>query len=386
MSSWTILTGEYPPDCGGVGDYTAQVARALAAAGEDVTVVRPRPPVAPDDDGTIRLVALPDRFGAAGRRELDRLLNQRPGTRLLVQYVPNVFGCRGANLAWCHFLRRRVNRHGMDVRVMFHEPYFYFARSRPHRNALALVQRAMAAILLRTARRVYVPTDAWRKYLVPYASPRTPPLVTLPIPSAIPRCVRPAEVRSLKLRLGGQRGQIVGHFGTYGAHIAPLIREALMSLLDDDPTLSAVCIGAGSEEFVRHLASVHPSLGGRIHATSRLPGDDVALHLAACDLLLQPYPDGVTTRRTTVMAGLANGRPVLTTSGALTEPIWNETSAAAIVPAGDPGAFRRTARELLADPTGLAILATRGEAAYLSHFALERTIAVLLEHRGAAAA
>ena len=33
MTHWTILTCEYPPDCGGVGDYTAQVAAALAAAG-----------------------------------------------------------------------------------------------------------------------------------------------------------------------------------------------------------------------------------------------------------------------------------------------------------------------------------------------------------------
>ena len=32
---WTILTCEYPPDCGGVGDYTAQVAAALVAAGDD---------------------------------------------------------------------------------------------------------------------------------------------------------------------------------------------------------------------------------------------------------------------------------------------------------------------------------------------------------------
>jgi len=386
VTNWTILTGEYPPDCGGVADYTAQVARALAAAGDDVTVVRSPSRVGPARDPDVRVVTLPDSFGAAGRRELDRLLDTRPATRLLVQYVPNAFGCRGANLAWCHSLRRQVDRHRTDVRVMFHEPYFYFGWNRPRRNALALVQRAMAAILLRSATRVYLSTDAWRPYLRPYASLSTPPFVTLNIPSAIPRCDRPGDARVLRAQLAGARGSLVGHFGTYGAHIAPMIRHALFSLLDKDATVSAVCIGAGSESFVRQLAARRPSLAHRIHASSRLSPADVALHLSACDLLLQPYPDGVTTRRTSVMAGLANGRPILTTSGALTEIVWATTAAVAVAPASDPEAFHRTALELLRDRAHLATLAARGEAVYRSQFALEHTINVLRDRRGAAAA
>ena len=33
MTTWAILTGEYPPQPGGVSDYTLQVCRGLAAAG-----------------------------------------------------------------------------------------------------------------------------------------------------------------------------------------------------------------------------------------------------------------------------------------------------------------------------------------------------------------
>ena len=53
----------------------------------------------------------------------------------------------------------------------------------------------------------------------------------------------------------------------------------------------------------------------------------LADHIGACDLLIQPYPDGISSRRTSAMAGLALGIPVITTTGSLTESLWAETRA-----------------------------------------------------------
>src|SRR2546421_747505 len=75
-----------------------------------------------------------------------------------------------------------------------------------------------------------------------------------------------------------------------------------------------------------------PGLQGRVFAPGALPGDQVAVHLAATDLLVQPFPDGVTTRRTSLMAGLALGRPIVTTGGFNTEPLWKETGAVFLAP------------------------------------------------------
>src|SRR5213078_1683043 len=93
---WHLLTPEYPPDCGGVADYTALLAAALAEAGDTVHVWHPRrpqrDPVAPPSS-RVAVHELPDRFARASRSVLDRAFIETPGT-ILVQYVPSAYGLR----------------------------------------------------------------------------------------------------------------------------------------------------------------------------------------------------------------------------------------------------------------------------------------------------
>src|SRR5206468_400306 len=109
-----------------------------------------------------------DGFGPRARARLAEAWQRSPGT-VLLQYVPNALGARGANLAFTRWLAAR-RRLGEDVRVMFHEPYIYFSVTRPWLNGLALVQRAMAATLIRASAHVYVSTDQWDRYLRPYGA------------------------------------------------------------------------------------------------------------------------------------------------------------------------------------------------------------------------
>jgi glycosyltransferase involved in cell wall biosynthesis len=372
---WHIVTPELPPDCGGVGDYAAQLAQALAESGDGVSVYSPpacRPWTAPDG---IEAVTLEDRFGAGSVRELSARLDRDPASRLLVEYVPSVFGRRGTNVPFCRWLRSRRNAGG-DVRVMFHEPYLYL-RWRPDHIVTAFTQRAMAAILLDAATHVYLSTDTWRRYLGHFRADAVQRAVTLPIPSAIP-CVDSADaVQATRRAMTGIATHLVGHFGSYGHHVAPLLRRALNDLLSADLHVAALCTGAGSDSFAERMIAERPMLRGRLFATGRAPAREISVHLQACDLLLQPFPDGVTTRRTSVMAGLANGRAVVTADGALTEEIWRATGSVALVPSDDTAALVETARELLADTNVRASLAARGSATYASHFALRHTIAAL---------
>jgi glycosyltransferase involved in cell wall biosynthesis len=380
VSFFTLLTCEYPPDCGGVGDYTAQVAGALAAAGDQVTVFCPPMPAPPVEHRGVEVIALADTYGPESRQAIDTWLQGR-STTIVVQYVPTAFGLRGANLPFCRWLLHRAQHHHDNVQVMFHEPYFKFVWTPVHQNALAVAQRVMARTLLQAASHAYVSTDAWRPCLAPLAPRAGYSFTTLPIPSSIPRGIDGAATIAARRQslLGPSSRKLVGHFGTYGSHITPILTPALLALLTDEQDASVVCLGGGSDDFAQSLLSSAPRLKGRLHATGRADASEIATTLSACDLLLQPYPDGVTTRRTSVMAGLINGRPVLTTTGALTESVWSETGAVALEPAGDTPAIVRTARALLADDNRRAALATRGERTYGERFALGHTVDKLRE-------
>ena len=141
--------------------------------------------------------------------------------------------------------------------------------------------------------------------------------------------------------------------------------------------IRAVCVGSSSDAFVRSLDDAAPTLRGRAIATGRMSARDAALVLGSCDLLLQPYPDGVTTRRTSIMAGLINARAIVTTTGHLTEPMWADTGAVALAAARDTGSFVALAEALLSDEKQREALAARGERVYLERFALEHTIRTL---------
>ena len=73
MFRWHILTGEYPPQPGGVSDYTRLVARSLAEAGDEVHVYAPESAETPADCG-VHLHHLSGQYGAKALAELDGAL------------------------------------------------------------------------------------------------------------------------------------------------------------------------------------------------------------------------------------------------------------------------------------------------------------------------
>ena len=378
-----ILTGEYPPQLGGVGDYCALVAAGLAAEGRGVHVWCPGSDARHTEASGVEVHRVAQLFSPWGLGRLARALNRWPAPRsLLLQYAPNAFGLRGMNVPLCVWLLTRSRRD--DVRVMFHEPYFYFGWRRPHRNILAVVQRLMVVLLLGASRRVYLSSATWERRLSPYLWFGGRQLMWLPIPSNVPRCEDEATIGRCRLELtgGSPDSPLIGHFGTYGDHIRPLLDACLAGIAARHPGLRVACLGRNGEAFVAGLEARVPSLRGRVVASGGLAPEAVAAHLRACDLVVQPFPDGVTTRRTSLMASLANGCPTVTTIGPLTEALWVDESGVALAPVGDTAALVDLVVALLRDGARRTALGRAGHRLYDTRFAVRHTVRLLSDQTG----
>jgi glycosyltransferase involved in cell wall biosynthesis len=376
--TWAILTGEYPPQLGGVSDYSFLLAKALAASGDEVHVFAPVAQNGIEDHG-VCLHALPSRFGPRALRQLDgELTRLKARPTLLVQYVPNAFGMKAMNLPFCLWLQSRSRE---PVWVMFHEVLFKASQndSLP-RRVLGYVNRVMAALVAGSAQRVFVSIPGWES-LVKQVAPEQARTSWLPIFSNLPVEVDPSRVAALRAQLGASNGSpILGHFATYQEPIATCLCESLLTLLDGHPRSTVLLLGRGSCEFAGTLLEQRPDVPRRIVATGPLPPIQTSEHLAACDLLLQPYPDGISGRRGSAMAGLALGVPTITNEGRLSEPLWRESQAVSLARGFSAQAFTDAANELLTDPQNLAALRTRSRALYFEIFHIDRVVAKLRDY------
>lgn len=310
-------------------------------------------------------------------RVVSRLLEEFPAPRrVLVQWVPHGYGFRSMNIAFCLWLWQRASR-GDEVELMVHEPSLGFGEGNWKHNIVAAIHRLMTIILLRATRRVWVSIPAWERRWRPCTLGRTVEFRWLPVGSNIPVAEAQIESQQIRERYLNDSSQLVGHFGSYDANTTALLLKSVSPLMKHDATL--LLLGHGSERMRAAVIERNPALANRVHATGSLSADELSQHLVACDLMLQPYIDGVSSRRTSTMTALAHGVPVVTTEGKFTEPLWTASDAVALAPVQDVDELVRSAARLLPNEMAKQRLAKAAKKLYEEHFHPRRTIDALRE-------
>jgi glycosyltransferase involved in cell wall biosynthesis len=379
VATWHIISPEYPPQSGGVADYTRLVALGLAARGDRVHVWAPAVTEPGPAEAGMEVHRLTGRFGPRTLATLGRGLNAAGPGQILVQYVPQGFGMKGMNLPLCLWL---FARRPAGTVVMFHEIAVALAWQQPLRhNVIGVVNRAMAFVLTRAARRCFVGAAAWEPQLRSLA-PAGATISWLPLPSNVPVVDDPAGVLAVRKTVMGESGMMLGHFGTAREPwIAARLAAVVPPLLRARPDVVFLLLGRDSLEMRSRLLAVAPGLHARVRASGPLAPEDVSRHLGACDVMLQPYGDGVSTRRTSLMAALAHRRPVISTSGLFTEPLWRQSGAVALVEPGDAAAMVAALGHLIDDAGERTRLGAAAGALYAQRFDIAHTIAALREGR-----
>jgi glycosyltransferase involved in cell wall biosynthesis len=294
-----------------------------------------------------------------------------------VQWVPHGYGWWSLNVPLAVWLACRAWLRGDELHVMVHEPFLQLS-PRPLALARALVQRFMIAAACSGATRIWLSIPGWSAEMRGFV-PRRIPQAWLPVPA--PSMSGPSD-QSLPNHLPAESASlVVGHFGTFSPLVAPLLAQAFDVLLDRTTT-QILLVGRGGERFLTRFLAGRPEAVGRVHATGVLHGSSLQQAIERCDAMVQPYPDGISARRTSALAVLARGGVVVTNSGRLTESFWNERGAVVLASGPDGRLVGEAALEIVEDADRRSRLSQLARELYDQVFDIRHGVALLEAARG----
>jgi len=429
-----ILCPDYPPTRSGLADHTWLLAHHLRQerCGEVVVITSHLAGEAGCErtDG-LKVLRIVNHWGTKGIRPLAKRIRGESLDWLIVQYVPHLYGRGGINLA-LPLLLLWLRLRGRRILLIIHELYVDFppllnrcdpeargkrqeAGGRRHeifslltsgfsflegrgfscgkQMVGALVQRVMLRLLLLAARRAGVSTERWTKRLWisdfgfwgwvqvkirnhPSGFLKQTRFFHLPSPSAIDPVT--ADREQVRASLGIEADEIaLCFFGNFHpSKMRHRLIASLKALLSRGRRATLLVIGPEYEKLIR---GVDEKLRSRIITTGYVDRESVSRYLQASDIFLLPTTDGVSTRRTSLMAALSHALPVVATDGSLTDEILRTSGALLLSPVEDADGFIANVLALADDADGRRQLGERGRKLYDENFAWPIVIGRILE-------
>ncbi|HID86255.1 MAG TPA: glycosyltransferase [Anaerolineae bacterium] len=361
-----LITGEYPPMQGGVGDYTHELGKALAALGIVVSVItsaKARMQGARStmqDTGNVHRAScivhpVIERWDWGCWRRVISIARDVKADILHIQYQAAAYGMHPA----INFLplRLRLTPDRPRTVVTFHDlkvPYLFPKAGR--------IRWWVVLALARWSDAVIVTNKEDLSKLSSY--PLTPNPYLVPIGSNIaPQPPADYDRDAWRTRWGvGPEETLLSYFGflneskggeTLIRALGRLVREGHPVRLlmvggqvgDSDPT---------NVVYLERVRALIEELGltDRVSWTGYTPQAEVSANLLASDLCVLPYRDGASFRRGSFMAALAHGLPIVTTEPRTQgrEPRLVDGENVALVPPDDPAALAGAIARLMAAP------------------------------------
>lgn len=342
------ISGEYPPMEGGIGDYLAGLRTALSGLGVETSVITSRAAARArlSDETVYPAIA---RWGFASWPTIERLLRQVKAEVAHIQYQSAAFDLSPAINLLPSWLRRRMS--GCRVVTTFHDlrvPYIFPKAGRLRPLAVrALLRSSHAAIMTNEEDLAIVSAEA---------GDAGPLLRLIPLASSLPPRLADGFDRDRCREVYGASSDdlLLCYFGLLNARKGiDILLQALADLRAQDAHIRLLMIGAGigdadpTNASYRELVMAQVDglgLAGAISWTGFLSPEDASAAFASADICILPFLDGASYRRSSLIAALGHGLPVITTNPASSAsnhelPELVSGHNCLLVPPGDPEAL-----------------------------------------------
>jgi glycosyltransferase involved in cell wall biosynthesis len=358
-----VITGEYPPMQGGVGDYTRELARAFVDLGHKTSVLVSRAladAYAEQNSPDWRVLPLVDAWGWRCWDQIYRAVERIRPDVINVQYQAAAYDMHVPAINLLPWRWRRLDWVPPIV-VTFHDlkPPYLFPKAGPLRDAMVRVLAHHSSAVIVTNAQDQATARRWPFFAASSARTRQPRLHQIPIGSNI-TVSPPADYRRADWRANqGYRPQDVvwAYFGFLNESKGG--ETLIRALAASRPPAHLLMIGGrvGSSDptnrvYADRIQSLIDELGlsQRVRWTGYVTNQQVSAALLSADAVVLPYRDGISFRRGSLHAALAHGCPIVSTNPSVLLPELVEGENILLVPPDDPQAICQAVRRLHDDP------------------------------------
>jgi len=311
-----FITGEFPPMQGGVGDCTNEIAKGLAALGAEARVLtstRVSSTMQWSVTGEFAILPIIREWGWSSLSAVTRVVREFAPGVVHIQYQTGAFRMHPAIDLLPHYLRRQ-KAISACVATTFHDlrvPYL-LPKAGPIREWVTRVLARSSDVAIATNDEDYLKLETWnvkRLSLIPIGSNIT----TTPPPNY--------QTNQWRARFGvAEKETLLCYFGFLNESKGG---ETLVRALAQVPNAKLLMIGgqvgasdATNAAYLEKVRGLISKLGliERVIWTDYTPPEIVTANFLASDICVLPYRDGASYRRGTLMAALAHGLAVVTTT------------------------------------------------------------------------
>lgn len=307
-----ILSGAPIQSSDGVGDFSLVLAEHLKSQ-HKITLLAPNADRIKTDFQTY---GLPDGWGIQGCKKTFKLIQELKPETILVQFVPQLYGLKGAN-PFFSMLLRNLKRNSYNVVTVAHEFSSPFGLN-PKSIVLGAAHRVLFRSIVNASSKIISTTPFCLNLLQQRFPTSASTFHYIPVSSTIAPFEideKKKEMVRAKLHLGPENF-VVATFGKMVGEGLDLFKRFVTWFANDNPMARFLFLGKGSESL---KIEMDHDVQECIHVTGEIPPEQITEYLAISTLYAVFYPDGASTRRTSLITGLAHGVATVSNCGILTD-------------------------------------------------------------------